>query len=49
MLRNVYIDKLGKILDEKQCISNKTIIMKSCDVETGTYISFDVENNNKNL
>ena len=23
--------------------------MKSCDVETSTYISFDVENNDKNL
>ena len=36
MLRNVYIDKLGKIIDEKHN-------------EAGTYISFDVEKNDKNL
>ena len=43
--KNVYIDILLDIVDEWNNACNRTIKMKSVDVNLGAHIGFDVENN----
>ena len=45
--RNVYIDKLGDIVDEYNNTYHTTIKMKPTDVKDNTYINTDKEINNK--
>ena len=47
--KNVYIDKLNDTADKCNNTYHKTIKMKPADVKTGTYINFNVENNDKDL
>ena len=44
--KNVYIDKLGDIVDEYNN-AHRTIKMKPVDVEDNTYIDFEKEVNDK--
>ena len=45
--KNVYIDKLGDIVDEYNNTYHTTIKMKSIDVKDNTYLNVDKEINNK--
>ena len=45
--KNVYIDKLGNIVDQYNNTYHKTIKMKPVDVKDNTYIGFKKEVNNK--
>ena len=44
---NGYIDKVDDIIDKYSNTYYRTTTMKSIDVETSTYIRFEVENNDK--
>ena len=46
--KNVYIDKLGNIVNECNNTYHKTIKMKPADVKLSTYIDLKVANNDKN-
>ena len=41
---NAYIDKLDEIDNKYHSIYHSTIKMKSVDVNSGTYLAFDMEN-----
>ena len=45
--KNVYIDKLGDIVDEYNNIYHTSIKMKPVDVKDNTYINFEKEFNDK--
>ena len=47
--KNVYINKLGGIVNEYNNTYHKTNKMKSIDVKSRTYIDFGVEKNNRDL
>ena len=46
--KDVYIDKLDRIVDKYNQKHHKAIKMKPTDVKVDTYIDFDVEKNHKN-
>ena len=48
ILKNVYIIKIDEIIDKPNKTCNRAIKMKAVSVKPGTYIDFDVENNDKN-
>ena len=43
--KKVYIDKLDNIIDKYNDTYNRTIKLKPTDINTRTYIDYDVENN----
>ena len=43
--KNVYIDKIGDIINKHNNIYHRTIKIKPIDVRSSTYIDFDIENN----
>ena len=45
--KNKYIKKLDNIVDKYDNTCHRTIKMKSTGFNSGTYIKFDVENNEK--
>lgn len=45
--KKLFIDKLDGIVEKYNNIYHWTIKMKSVDVKSGTYIDFNVENNDK--
>ena len=45
--KNVYINKLEKILDKYNKTYHRTIKMKPADVQSGTYIEYGIEHNFK--
>ena len=47
ILKHVDIDKVDNIVDKFNNKYNRTIKIKAVDINSSTYIDFDVENNNK--
>ena len=47
ILKHVDIDKVDDIVDKFNNKYNRTIKIKAVDINSSTYIDFDVENNNK--
>ena len=47
--KNVYIDKLGNIINKCNNTYHSTIKMKPVDVRSSTYIEFDIENNDDDV
>ena len=45
--KNVYINKLEKILDKYNKTYQRTIKMKPADVQSGTYIEYGIEHSFK--
>ena len=47
ILKHVDIDKVDDIVDKFNNKYNRTIKIKAVNINSSTYIDFDVENNNK--
>lgn len=45
--KNGYIDQLDDAIDKYSNIYHRTIKMKSIDVKTSTYVTFNIENHGK--
>ena len=46
-IKNGYIDQLDDVIDKYSNTYHRTIKMKSIDVKTSAYVTFNIENNGK--